>query len=264
MDLNSTNSWPRWIKTTLAAVVIIWLATLAFDRALQAGLNLNSLKHWQTPRPNTDTISISGQGKVTAIPDIGVVALSVESRGKTVAEIQADNTKKMNDIVAYLKSLDIEKKDIRTSQYNLSPIYIYEQNTGKQKLDGYQLTQTVEIKIRDLNKVGDALSGATDRGANQVGQLNFTIDDPEKLQAEARLKAIADARAKAEVLAKAAGIKLGKVRSFSENVNSPSPYPLYYARDMAVGGAELKSTPPQIEAGSQEVVVNVSLSFEIE
>ncbi len=263
MDFTSLPKLPGWLKITLATVITIWLVALALDRALQAGINFNNLNHWQTPRPNNDTISISGEGKETAIPDIGVVALSVESRGKTVAEVQTDNTKKMNDILDYVKSLNIENKDIRTSQYNLYPIYAYEQNTGKQKLDGYQLTQTVEVKIRDLDKVGRVLSGATERGANQVGQLTFTIDDPEKVQAAARLKAVKNARAKAEALAEAAGVRLGKIRSFTENINSPSPYPMYYARDMAALGSEMKSAP-NIEAGSQEIVVNVSLSFEIE
>jgi uncharacterized protein YggE len=110
--------------------------------------------------------------------------------------------------------------------------------------------------------VGGILAGALERGANQIGQLNFTIDDPEKFQQEARLQAIQKARAKAEVLAKAAGVTLGKVRSFSENVSNPGPYPMPYAvgRDMM---AESKSVAPQVEAGSQDVTVNVSLSFDL-
>ena len=263
MDLPSFPQLPAWLKTALVVVLGLWLAALGLDRAFQAGISWKNLNHWQNPSSTNDTIAVTAEGKVTAIPDIGLVNLSVENRGGTVAEVQQNGTKKMNEVVAYLKSLDIKKEDLRTSQYNLQPIYSYDPKTGKQNLDGYQLNQTVEVKIRDLDKVGDVLGGAIERGANQVGQLSFTIDDPEKLQQEARLKAVAKARLKAEALAQAAGVTLGKVRAFSENVNSPAPYPMYYARDMMLG-AESKAQAPQIEAGSQEVIVNVSLSFEIE
>ena len=260
MDFSSIS--PR-IKQIVATILIIWLAALALDRLFQVGISYNNLNHWQKPIPSTDTITVNGEGKVTAIPDVAMISLSVESHAKTVGEIQTDGTKKMNDIVAYLKGLDIAKKDIRTTQYSLNPVYSYQPNTGRQSLDGYQLTQAVEVKIRKLDTAGDVLAGAIDKGANQVGQLSFSIDDPEKLQAEAREQAITKARAKAASLARAAGVRLGKVRSFSDNVNNPTPYPIMYGRDVMMG-AESKSLPPLVEAGSQEIVVNVSLSFEIE
>ncbi len=261
MDFSTIS--PR-VKTTFATVLIIWLVALGLDRLAQAGISFKNLNHWQNPVPTTDTITVNGEGKVTAIPDIAMISLSVESRGKTVNEVQTDGTKKMNDIVSYLKGLDIDKKDIRTTQYSLSPVYVYNPKDGRQSVDGYQLAQTVEVKIRKLDKAGDVLAGAIDKGANQVGQLSFSIDNPEKLQAVAREQAIGKARAKAESLARAAGIRLGKIRTFSENTNSPTPYPIMYGRDMMLGTSEYKATPPPVEAGSQEVVVNVSLSFEIE
>jgi len=255
---------PSSLKLWIAIFLAISLGAFGLNQLFQAGVSFNNFAHWQKPGSTNDTIAVSGEGKVVAIPDIGLTSLSVESRAKTIVQVQTDNTQKMNEIIAYLKSQDIEKKDIRTTQYNLYPIYNYERDSGKQILDGYQLTQTVEVKIRNLDKVGTILAGAIEKGANQVGQLTFAIDDPEAFQQKARLEAIGKARTKAEAMAKAAGVHLGKVRAFSENVNSPSPYPMMYARDMAVGGAEMKSAPAQIEAGSQEIVVNVSLSFEIE
>jgi len=254
---------PDWAKKALLTVVILWLGMLGLDRAFQAGISWQGLNHWQKPISSNDTIAVTAEGKVTAIPDVGLISLAVESRGAGANGVQANNTRKINDIITYLKGLGVDKKDLRTTQYNLSPIYSYDPKTGKQTLDGYSLNQTVEVKIRQLDKVGDVLAGSLERGANQVGQLSFTIDDPDKLQQEARLQAIAKARAKAEDLARAAGVRLGKVRAFSENVNTPSPYPMYYARDMAVG-LESKAVAPAIEAGSQDVVVNVSLSFEID
>ncbi|MBI5466343.1 MAG: SIMPL domain-containing protein [Candidatus Kerfeldbacteria bacterium] len=263
MDYPTLSSLPSWLKTTVVAILGLWLAFLGLDRAFQAGISWQNLNHWQRPISTNDTIAVTAEGKVTAIPDVGLISLAVESRGLKVNDIQANNTRKINDIMTYLKGLGVDKKDLRTTQYNLAPVYSYDPKTGKQNLDGYSLNQTVEVKIRQLDKVGDVLAGSLERGANQVGQLSFTIDDPDKLQQEARLQAIAKARAKAEDLARAAGVTLGKVRSFSENVSSPAPYPMYYARDMMLG-AESKAQAPQIEAGSQDVIVNVSLSFEID
>ena len=263
MDYPTLSFLPSWLKTTVVAILGLWLAFLGLDRAFQAGISWQTLNHWQKPISTNDTIAVTAEGKVTAIPDVGLISLAVESRGAGVNGVQANNTRKINDIVAYLKGLGVDKKDLRTTQYNLAPIYSYDPKTGKQNLDGYSLNQTVEVKIRQLDKVGEVLAGSLERGANQVGQLSFTIDDPDKLQQEARLQAIAKARAKAEDLARAAGVTLGKVRSFSENVNTPPPYPMYYARDMAMG-LESKAAAPAVEAGSQDVTVNVSLSFEID
>ncbi len=247
-------------KRLLVLVLIVWLGALGIDRIFQAGINLNNLTHWQKPNSTNDTITISGQGKVTAIPDIGMIDVSVQSRGQTIVQVQTESTKKMNAINEYLKSFGIEKKDLKTTNYNLNPIYSYNPKDGKQNFDGYELTQTLAVKIRTLDKAGDILGGVIDKGATNVSELRFTVDDPESLKAEARLKAIAQAKEKASALAKAAGVKLGKVRAFNENSNSPYPYPLYDSRSMA----ESKSIAPTVEAGSQEITVDVSISYEIE
>jgi len=254
---------PPPVRAVVVILIIGWLAALGFDKAFQAGIAWKSLRHWQNPVSNSDTIAVSAEGKVTAIPDVGVINLSVESRGKTVAQVQADNTKKINQVIDFLKSKKVESKDIRTTQYNLYPTYTYQPQTGRQSLDGYQLTQSVEAKVRALDSVGDILAGSLEQGANQVGQLSFTIDDPEVYQQLARLQAIQKARAKAEVLAQAAGVRLGKVRSFSENVNTPPPYPIPYATGIGMM-ADNKMAAPEVQAGSQDVTVNVSLSFEID
>ncbi len=253
---------PLGVRAVISILFIAWLAAFGLDRAFQAGIDWKNLQHWQSPTSTNDTIAVSAEGKVTAIPDVGVISLSVESRGPSVAAVQADNTKKMNQVVDYLKQQKIEDKDVRTTQYNLYPTYSYVPQTGKQNLDGYQLTQAVEVKVRSLDKVGDILAGALERGANQVGQLSFTIDDPDTYQQQARLQAIEKARAKAEVLAKAAGVRLGKVRSFSESANTPPPYPIPYAAGM--GMMKTDAAPaPEVQAGSQDVTVNVNLTFEI-
>lgn len=260
MDI-STPAFPPRLKAALGLLLVVALGAWALDRAFQAGINFQALTHWQEPASTNDTVTVTGEGKVTAIPDIGLIQLSVESRGSTVSQVQADGTAKINSIVAFLKGLDIAKEDLKTTQYNLYPRYSYNPETGQQRLDGYQLSQTVEVKIRNLDRVGEVLAGAVDRGANQVGGLTFAIDDPFKFEQEARLAAIAQARQKAEALAEAAGIELGEVRSFSENVNNPPLPPVYYSRGLAEADS---AAAPQVEAGSQEVTVSVSLSFELE
>lgn len=259
MDL---SSMPSTSKIWLVSLLALALGAFGLNQLFLAGVSYKNFSHWQKPGNISDTITVTGEGKVTAVPDIGLISFSVENRASTVTEAQKQGTQKMNAIIAYLKAQDIDKKDIRTTQYSLSPIYSYEQTTGKQKFDGYQLSQSVEVKMRNLEKIGDIIAGASEKGANQIGQLTFSVDQPEKYQQAARLEAITKAKAKAQAMAEAAGISLGKVKSFSENVNSPTPYPMMYARDTMGISAE-KAPAPQMEAGSQEVVVNVSLSFEI-
>lgn len=256
--------FPRWLVNTVGILLIVWLAVLSIDRFFQSGINFNNLAHWQNPRSTNNTISVSAQGKVTATPDVALISFSVENRGATVTLVQTDNTKKMNDITSFLKQSGVADKDITTSQYNLYPQYSYDPKTGKQTQDGYRLTQSLSVKIRALDKAGDLMAGAIERGANQVGQLNFTIDDPEALMQQARLQAVAKARAKAVTLAQAAGAKLGKLASFSESGSNPIT-PIYYGRAEAMGapgGATLPS--PDVQAGSQDITDTVNLSFEIE
>ena len=255
---------PPALKLLIAILLVGWLAALGFDRAFQAGINWKNLQHWQVPHSTNNTISVTAEGKVTAVPDVGLISFSVENRGTTVAQVQTDNTKKMNDITSFLKTSGVADKDITTSQYNLYPVYTYVPNSGKQNLDGYQLTQTLQVKIRALDKAGDLLAGAIQRGANQVGQLSFTIDDPDALMQQARLQAVAKARAKAETLAQSAGAKLGKLASFSENPSSYVPGPIMYGRAEAMMGAPAALPSPQVNPGSQDITDNVSLSFEIE
>jgi uncharacterized protein len=259
---NAPSSFTPGYKLLVAAVIALAVGAWGVNQVFKAGISFKELAHWQKPTSTNDTVTVTGEGKVTAIPDIGVVSLAVEMRAATVSAVQTQVTQKMNEIVAYLKGMDIDKKDIKTTQYSLYPDYRYDPQNGKQTLEGYRLNQQVEVKVRDLDKVGEAIGGAVDRGANQVGNLTFSIDDPEALKQQARLEAIAQAKSKASALAKAAGVRLGKVRSFNENVNAPSPYPIYYAND-SMGMMESKAVAPQVEAGSQEITVDVNISFEI-
>lgn len=209
---------------------------------------------------NVNQITVSGQGKVYAKPDVALINLGVKTSGLTVASVTKANSEQMNAVIAAVKSLGIEDKDIQTQNYNLSPNYNYTQDKGR-IFEGYILNQQIEVKVRDFTKIGDVLAKATDSGANLVNDLQFTIDDPEKFKEEARAKAIEKAKANAQNLAMQSGIILGKITNIYENYNSY--YPVMYAKDsMGMGGAE-SAPAPMIEAGQQEISVTINLTYKI-
>jgi hypothetical protein len=206
-----------------------------------------------------DTIAISAEGKVTALPDIASISVGVMTEKKSVAEAQKENTAKMNAIIAKVKSFGIAAEDIKTTNYSIFPQYDWIDNRQVER--GFQVSQNVEIKVRDLSKTGDILAAVGELGANQVGGVTFTIDDPEDLRQQARIKGLEAAQKKAMALAKAAGVKLGKVVGFSESEGYAQP--IYYAKDTAMGLGGGPAASPSIESGSQDIVVNVSVVYEI-
>ena len=163
----------------------------------------------------------------------------------------------MNKVIELVKSKGVEDKDIKTTGYNLYPRYDYVE--GRQIAAGYTLDQTVEVKVRDLKKVGEIITGAVGRGANQVSGVEFFVDDPDKFRVEARAQAFEKARAKAKELAKLSGIKLGRVVNFSESFAGEPP--IIFARASEVYG--IGGAAPDTQAGSQEIAVNVTVVFEI-
>lgn len=209
-----------------------------------------------------NTISVTGEGKVVAIPDIAAIDLGTTIERPTVAAAQKENTRVMNELLAKLAAGGVDKKDIQTTSYNVYPSYDW--TDGKQTLRGYTVSQNVHVKVRDLDKVGDFIGQAGALGANQIGGIQFTVDDPEKIKDEARMKAIENAKAKAAALSQVAGVRLVRVVSFSETTGGNPPPPIYYAKDMlGMGGAEA-APAPSVEAGSTEIIVDVSMTYEIE
>ncbi len=215
------------------------------------------------------SFTVSGEGKVVAVPDIAQLSIGVLTEGgKNLTELQKQNTEKINRIISYLKEQKIDEKDIKTEYYNISPRYqstpcpVYFQTypeiirpcPSSPEIIGYSISQTISVKVRDLSKAGDILAGVVERGANTVYGPNFTIDEPIKLQNQAREEAIKQAREKAKSIAKAGGFRLGKLISIQEGFSGP---PIIYGLE-AKGGAG-----PSIEPGSQEIVVNVTLIYEI-
>jgi uncharacterized protein len=207
-------------------------------------------------------ITVTGTAKISATPDVAVLNIGIINEGTTVNAAQKGVTDKMNAIIDSLKKdFQVEAKDIKTENYSVSPKYDW--TDGKQRIIGYTANQSVTVKVRNFDKTGNILAKATELGANTVSGPNFMIDDTEKVKADAREKAIAQAKAKAKLLADQVGIKLGRIVNFYEG-GSETPNAIYGVSDMAFGAGEVKAVAPTIEPGSQDVQLTVSLSYEIQ
>lgn len=209
------------------------------------------------------TISVSAEGKTIVSPDLAQTSFSVISRGQDPERLTDENNQKVSAAIEFVKSEGIDAKDIRTSGYNLSPDYEYDEKTRRSFIVGYTLTQTVRLKIRDFSKVAKVIGGLPPLGVNQIGGITFTVDDPEKFLAEARAEAFRRAQAKAKVIASQNGVRLKKVINVSE-FGGPSPIPYFDRYAEGLGGGDLKASLPTIEPGSEELRVQVNLTYSIE
>lgn len=210
------------------------------------------------------TITVTGEGEVTIAPDIAELSFGVTTGVQTTAKAASDKiAKDMNAILAAVKAMGIAEKDIATESFYLNPSYDWAD--GRQRLRGYEATQSLRVKVRDLDKVGDVLTAATDNGANQAGGVNFTLDNPEGKKDEARTEAIADAKKKAEDLAAQLGQTLGDVQSFQENSGGWYPPVMYAAREEAygVGGAVADKASVPMPSGEQDLTVSVTITYEL-
>ena len=206
------------------------------------------------------TITIDAIGKVTAKPDIAELSVGMDSIAPTVAEAQKKNTEVMNNLIAKIKALGVEEKDIQTANYNIYPQYDYTE-TGS-KLKGYQVSQSVTIKIRNLANSEKILALAGGAGANNVGGLQFTIDDRDVYKAEARKQAMEKIAIKAKEISKSLGVRFVGVVSYNEYENSGANYPVYDLMKGMGGGPEA-APAPAIQVGSTEVNLSVNVTFGI-
>jgi uncharacterized protein YggE len=235
---------------TLKATIIVGILIFSFSA-------LWFVYEYTKSRPELRTFSVSGEGKEVVVPNIAEIRIGVISEGLDLTTLQKENSEKMNKIINFLKEKGIDEKDIQTENYSVSPKYDY--SKPPYRIVGYSISQNLKVKVRDLSKIGEILSQAVNYGANNVSGPNFTVDDKEVYLEKAREKAIKNAKEKAEKIAKTAGFKLGKIVSIYES--SPyEPYP-FMLKEMGVGSPEISQ--PQIEPGSQEIKVQVNITFEI-
>ncbi len=246
-------------------IIMVILAVLLLYGIFYIGaVSRNAIKGYnfigKAPQ-NERSISINGYGKVTGRNDIAVTTIGFSNTDKEVSVAQTENKKVMDKVMTDLRQLGIEDKDLQ-SNYMIYPEYNYTQDKGTQ-LKGYKVTHNITVKIRDLSKVNEVLNLAGKYGANEVSGLNFTIDDPENLKKEAREKALADAKEKAQVLAQKLGLKIGGVMYYSEYEASNDAY---YSRSFmgAEGGGIGGGFAPEVTAGgSKDVIMNINVTYEI-
>lgn len=203
---------------------------------------------------------VTETGKVTVVPDVVKVTLGIEIQGQTLKQVQSAVNTKSKTLTDSLKKLGIDEKDIKTTNYSVSPEYDYQSNPYR--INGYRVSTSYEIKITDFDTVNEVLTIATSTGANIIGNMSFEVNEKtkEKLTQEAREKAVTLAKNKAEGLAKASGITLGKIINVTESTGFDYPRPV-----MTIGKEMTADTleTANIQAGETEISVTVSLSYEI-
>jgi len=208
------------------------------------------------------TMSVSAQGQAFVTPDLAVGNFSVVTQGKNPQDLADANNQKMSAVIQFLKSQGIADKDIQTTAYNLEPNYKYDETTRRNYITGYTLTQTVTVKVRDLNKVASVVGGLTPLGVNQIGGVSFTVEDVEKYLSPARADAFQKAQVKAKEIAAENGVSLGDIISISEYQPGPIPYALSRIYGGGAVAAEGVATPT-IQPGTQEINDQVTLTYEV-
>ena len=253
--------WPKIKENPVFAVILAILLVVLTVSFIFWARNLNKQNYYIGKSTDIQrTISISGEGKVTVIPDIANITLGLSVEKSKVSDAQAQNSKTMNSLIDKLKALGIEKADITTTSYSIYPNYDYPNN--KQTLRSYTVYQEVQVKLRQTDKVDEVIKIAGELNLNQIGGLSFSVDQPEKYKEEARIKALENAKQKADDLAKVMSVKLGKVVSFSEG-DSYVPQPYYSSfKGAEMGGGSAPA--PAIEAGSQDIVITATVVYELD
>ena len=206
------------------------------------------------------TLSVSAEGKVDRAPDVADMSAGVMTTAPTATEAMRLNATRMAAVIASLKRLGIADRDVQTSGLNLQPQYRYVQNE-EPKLIGYQANNMVNLRVRDLKAMGRSIDALVASGSNQINGPNFRLDEPEPALDAARTEAVSKARQRAELYAKAAGLRVKRILSISEGGASSPPYPMPMVRSAGLM-KEQADTP--VAAGEVSLTVSVNMVFELE
>jgi uncharacterized protein YggE len=205
------------------------------------------------------SISVNGVGLASASPDIALIQLGVESLDTEASLAIADNTSRMTAVMDALKSMQIADEDIQTVNYNMWMEPVYDDQGRPTDQMRFHVVNQIQVKLRDLPKTGELIGNALEAGVNNVGGISFSVADPAQLQSEARDRAIASARAKAEQLAAGFGAQLGSLRQVTEfgGVTAPA-FDVRVAEGSGGGGG-----PVPVSGGAFNVTVEIQATFEI-
>lgn len=206
-------------------------------------------------RPDTTLLTISADAEVRAAPDLATISTGVRTEAPTAQVALADNARRMQSVFAALKKAGIADKDIQTSNLSIAPQYAYAEREPP-KLTGYQANNQVSVIVRDLKRLGAAVDAVVAAGSNQIDGVNFGLTDPDKARDQARKDAVAKARARADLYAQAAGLKVARIVSISEAGEAPPPMPMPMAK-MAMSDAT-PTAPGELAIG-----ITVNVAFEL-
>jgi uncharacterized protein len=240
------------ILSAIFTVVLLMLVNYFFNHSWNFFLN---------SQVKTQTLKVQGTGTVSATPDQGDISFTVSKTGTTLQETQKVANTSMDKITSDLQQLNIAKKDIQTSNYNSSPNY----DDNGTTIINYTVSEDVDVTTHDTTKAEKIIDAATKDGAEDISGPNMSFSDAlqQKLTDEARIKAIANAKEKAQSIAKAAGIHLGSVVNVEDNEATPMPiYPIHPVMLTAKSASSMPNIPTQINPGQNTVTANVTLSYQ--
>lgn len=266
--MDMTSDLKSRLYKGLKVALVVFLVIL-FARSLFGGFH-----RWDKDGDTEHTISFTGHGEVNAVPDIANVYFSITKDAKTVKEAQAMVAEVEKKALEFLRGNSVMDKDIKTSYASFNPKYEYQYekslapcnqyscppNPGKSVIVGYTATESITVKVRNTDDVGKIMQGLGTFGVSDLSGPNFAIDNEDSLKAEARRKAITDAKSKAKVLARDLGVRLGDIVSFSDS----SPY--YPVLMYSKAGAEQSSdsTPPaELPKGENTISSDVTITYEL-
>lgn len=230
-------------------LAVVGLAACTPSKTTVEAINLTSQQ---------EGIWVTGQGKVTVVPDIATLQLGIEAQAATVAEAQAQASQAMDRVMTALTKNGVAKKDIQTQYFNITKITRWDDKNQREVIIGYRVTNIVTAKIRAIDKAGAIIDAVAEAGGNltRIDNISFSIDDPTAYYGQAREKAMADAKAKAEQMAKLGGVTLGKPTYISESSYFPSPVPVKLRE-----GASAVETP--ISPGETDITISVQIVYAI-
>ncbi|MGQ0601399.1 MAG: SIMPL domain-containing protein [Anaerolineales bacterium] len=245
----------------IQAIILVGIAALGLLTACAAPAASASSPRTSEDAARPKTISVTGNGIAYGQPDVATLQIGVNTRDGDVGKAVSANTDRVNSLTQVLKSLGIEEKDLQTSNFSVNAQQDYGPDGQPKGTITYYVDNTLTVTVRDLGKLSNVLGEAVAAGANSIYGIGFGVADTSALEADARTKAVADAKARAEQLAQAAGVKIVGIVSISEGYYSPI-VPLPYAAEARV--AQGGGAPVPVSTGQLQVNLQVNVTYEIE
>ncbi len=249
------------IQTVLIIVGIVFLVSLTLLVSVIISNKVEEAKFIGLDSQHLRTIRVTGEGKVQAVPDMARVSFSILTSHEDQVEALNENNKKADQVITYLKEQGVEEKNIQTIGFNVQPIYDRHPETFvRDKIIRYEVSNRVEVELKDLEKANTIIDGAIRSGANRVNNFQFLIEDETELRKQAREKAVKEAEEKAQEIASVLKVKIGRIIDFSESRD----YYVMPMRGMAMDMVAEASVPDlPLEPGENEITVRVTIDYEI-